>query len=240
MRPPRCILFDCIGTLIGVGDQEECWAPIAAHGVECGLYDSVESFDASWRAYCAERQQRAALEEPPLAERLASLRSANAGLSADEALTVAGEMAEMFAAQYVANTHVLPGVRKMLNAWRGVATLGVVSNFFMAGLPRHILEHHGLLEIFDAVIDSCEVGWRKPDRRIYLAALAALRGDPSPGPDVLFVGDRLECDVAGPRSLGMQALLYGDGIAACDVSDWHAFTPAAYGVTRARGTTEHD
>lgn len=50
-----------------------------------------------------------------------------------------------------------------------------------------------------------DVGWRKPDARIFAAGLAAAGGGP-PG-DVLFVGDDPRWDLVGPRAIGMPALL---------------------------------
>ena len=59
-------------------------------------------------------------------------------------------------------------------------------------------------ELFDAVIDSSEVGSRKPDQAIFRHALAAL-GDPSPDRAVFlddFVGN-----VNAARALGMHGIL---------------------------------
>ncbi|MFC7304491.1 HAD family hydrolase [Streptomyces monticola] len=49
---------------------------------------------------------------------------------------------------------------------------------------------------------SCRVGARKPHPRIFAAALRQLR--PYDAGQVLFVGDRVDCDVAGPAAAGFQ------------------------------------
>lgn len=59
-------------------------------------------------------------------------------------------------------------------------------------------------ELFDAVIDSCEVGLRKPDPRIFHAALEALGGI-APG-NALFLDD-YEGNVLAARSLGVHGIV---------------------------------
>lgn len=61
-------------------------------------------------------------------------------------------------------------------------------------------------ELFDAVIDSCEVGFRKPDPRIYERALEAL-GGVAPG-RALFLDD-YEGNVAAARRLGLLGIVVG-------------------------------
>ena len=59
-----------------------------------------------------------------------------------------------------------------------------------------------MVELFDAVVVSDEVGWRKPRRDIFDAALARLGVRPE---ESLFVGDRADMDVLGAQRLGMDA-----------------------------------
>jgi putative hydrolase of the HAD superfamily len=64
---------------------------------------------------------------------------------------------------------------------------------------RASLERAGLVGTLDAVVLSCEVGWAKPDARIYAAALQRVAADPG---DVLFIDDT-QGHVAAAESLGM-------------------------------------
>ncbi|MHA1616241.1 MAG: HAD family hydrolase [Candidatus Njordarchaeales archaeon] len=86
--------------------------------------------------------------------------------------------------------------------------LGIISNA-PSPFPRKILQRHGLLEYFDAVIISCEVGYRKPHPKIFELALEEL-GVKSE--EAIFVGDVLEIDIHGAQKLGMITVLmrYGD------------------------------
>ncbi len=79
--------------------------------------------------------------------------------------------------------------------------LGLVSNAFDPGwLLQGDLEQMGLAERLDVAVFSSEVGFRKPDRRIFERALQALEVEPG---NALFVGDRLYEDVRGAGELGM-------------------------------------
>jgi putative hydrolase of the HAD superfamily len=83
--------------------------------------------------------------------------------------------------------------------------VGLVSNATPTGeVMRHDLEVLGLADLIDAASYSSEVGFRKPDPRIYLAVTERLDLDP---PECLFVGDRVKEDIEGPRALGMRAVL---------------------------------
>jgi putative hydrolase of the HAD superfamily len=79
--------------------------------------------------------------------------------------------------------------------------LGVVSNWD----PRlpDLLERLDLARFFDAIVYSSAVGVEKPDRRIFLHAVARLRVPPG---SALHIGDgRLE-DVEGALGAGLRAL----------------------------------
>ena len=97
----------------------------------------------------------------------------------------------------------------MPEALRDLSSLGVrlacVSNAFMgADVLNRIMEERGLGRHLELTISSCETGIRKPDARIYQAALDAMR---TTGPETIFVGDRIDADVEGPSKLGMRTVL---------------------------------
>jgi HAD superfamily hydrolase (TIGR01549 family) len=78
--------------------------------------------------------------------------------------------------------------------------LAVVSNFDYSPTCRAILEREGLADLFETVVISDEIGWRKPKPIIFETALR--RMDVSPA-EALFVGDRADIDVLGARAVGM-------------------------------------
>jgi HAD superfamily hydrolase (TIGR01549 family) len=79
--------------------------------------------------------------------------------------------------------------------------LGLCSNAPYRPLSlRAQLDRLGLAGLFDSTTFSSEVGWRKPARQIFAAALEALGAEAL---STTMVGDRRRADVAGARALGM-------------------------------------
>jgi HAD superfamily hydrolase (TIGR01509 family) len=87
---------------------------------------------------------------------------------------------------------------------RGVA-IGICSNApFPPEMMRRQMRELGLAQKMDAIVLSSEVGRRKPDPSIFLAALDRLgmRAE-----ETLFVGDQVREDYEGPRRVGMSAVI---------------------------------
>ena len=99
---------------------------------------------------------------------------------------------------------VLPAHHRELLATLGARhRLAVVSNFDYTPTARLVLEREGIASLFETVVISDAVGWRKPKAVIFETALGAL----GLGPErALFVGDRADIDVAGAHGVGMQAV----------------------------------
>ncbi len=76
--------------------------------------------------------------------------------------------------------------------------VGVVSNAEIC--LRSILDENGLTRYFNALIISEEVGVEKPDPLIFQVALDRLEFTPE---ECVHIGDRMEEDVAGARSVGI-------------------------------------
>jgi putative hydrolase of the HAD superfamily len=68
---------------------------------------------------------------------------------------------------------------------------------------RNLLRGLQLDSYFEAIVVSCEVGYRKPDRAIFDEAARKLG---LPASQILHVGDSLEMDFWGARNAGFQAL----------------------------------
>lgn len=87
--------------------------------------------------------------------------------------------------------------------------LGIVSNTVLPGKNvDDFLERVGLLSYFPVRVYSSEVGFMKPDRRIFHIALEEMGVAPS---ETVFVGDRLDNDVGGASRMGMKTILVVHG-----------------------------
>jgi len=94
--------------------------------------------------------------------------------------------------------HHGPLLRQLAERYR----LAVVSNFDYTPTALDILERAGIAQLFDTIVVSDEVGWRKPRRDIFDVALERLGVRAQ---DALFVGDRADMDVLGAQQIGMDA-----------------------------------
>jgi HAD superfamily hydrolase (TIGR01509 family) len=81
--------------------------------------------------------------------------------------------------------------------------LALVSNYAHTPVLRDALARLGLVEHFDALVVSADVGYLKPHPRIFEAALEALgvRAD-----EAVMVGNDIPCDVEGAKKSGIRAV----------------------------------
>lgn len=77
--------------------------------------------------------------------------------------------------------------------------LGVVTNG-RDSFQRSKIASLGIEPYFDVILTSGELGIKKPDPRIFRAALSALQAEPA---DTVFCGDSLEADMIPANALGM-------------------------------------
>ena len=101
----------------------------------------------------------------------------------------------------------VPHVRKVLSELSNSYRLAIISNG-MADSAIHILKERKLLSLFETVVLSRDVGYRKPHPAIFNHALREL--GVSAGESV-FVGDNATADVLGARNVGMNAILISRG-----------------------------
>jgi putative hydrolase of the HAD superfamily len=86
-------------------------------------------------------------------------------------------------------------------AGRGIH-LGVISNWDPSAKP--ILKACGLLDKFEAVVISSEVGVSKPQEQIFRIALNLAGAEAE---DCLYVGDNYYDDAVGAEAVGMRSLI---------------------------------
>ena len=92
---------------------------------------------------------------------------------------------------------------QVLEVLHGRTPLVLVTNFY--GNIHSVLEDFGLLDKFDAVIESAVVGVRKPSPEIWRLGVEALHLSPS---EVCVVGDAFDKDIESARSLGCRTVWF--------------------------------
>ena len=78
----------------------------------------------------------------------------------------------------------------------------VISN--ISSIYKDAVFHCGLTNIFDEIIFSCEVGYRKPEEQIFNIACKKMLISPKEG---LMIGDSLKSDYQGAQNAGMNTVL---------------------------------
>lgn len=212
----RAVLFDLFDTLVWferqrlpevrvngkvirstAGHLHAAFRPFAP-GVELGEF--VDALLWSWQE--AERIRSESHREVTAPERLGMLvqhLGLDLSMLAPEAVPVllATHMRELSKA-VVFPAHHAP----LLIALRARYRLAVVSNFDYTPTARLILEREGIAGLFETVVVSDQVGWRKPEAVIFETALRRMGVGAG---EALFVGDRVDIDVAGAHGVGMDA-----------------------------------
>jgi putative hydrolase of the HAD superfamily len=98
---------------------------------------------------------------------------------------------------------LFPGIPAILaELTRLKIRLGVISNFDRRLYP--VLGHLGILEAFENIIISSEVGASKPAARIFLEAARRFQVEPA---EILHVGDDADLDEKGALSAGCKSFL---------------------------------
>ena len=211
---PSAVLFDLFDTLVlldrsrlpeitvngkarrtTAGHLHRAFQPFAP-GVS--LEGFVDALFWSWQE--AERIRGEAHREVTAPERFAMMFG-RLGLGEE---TLPGEALDILLATHMrelSKAVVFPEHhRELLRGLRKRHRLAVVSNFDYTPTARHVLEREGVADLFETIVVSDEVGWRKPKPVIFERALEHLAIGPG---EALFVGDRADIDVAGAQGVGM-------------------------------------
>jgi HAD superfamily hydrolase (TIGR01549 family) len=197
--PIRGVVFDIHSTLVDQGDAETWLAAalaVAPHSMdEQEQADLVAFLDRIWEG---------ARVSDPLSTRDLSFADHSrvfheliaAGPGVDPAL--ANALYDVMLDTWHAYDDTVP----TLQALRGAGIrICLLSN---AGVPiRDVLDREGVTAWYDEIVLSYEVGFVKPDPRIFEAALAALD---LPASEVLMVGDNANDDGGGTH-LGIRTLI---------------------------------
>ncbi|MDG2113889.1 MAG: HAD family hydrolase, partial [Actinomycetota bacterium] len=101
--------------------------------------------------------------------------------------------------ELAARTAVMPGAVRVLAELGHRFKLAIVSNYPVPEFVVRTLDQHGLLQFFDTVVVSADVGRMKPHALPFERAMQSLSVQPT---EVLFVGDDLRSDMAGAAALG--------------------------------------
>ena len=204
----NAVLFDMFDTLMLIVKDHEFYdySLKKAHGflVENGVDVDFAAFrDAYLKARDALYVEAdARLEEPHFSLRISkALERLGYGFGVSNE-AVAGAT-NAFCEGFMEYVRIDKNAKNALEKFHKRYKLGIVSNFAIPECVDKLLKRHGLDKFFDAVVVSGAVNKRKPSPEIFEKALEKLGVSAE---NAVFVGDTVDADIEGAKSVGMKAI----------------------------------
>jgi putative hydrolase of the HAD superfamily len=164
------------------------------------VYDAVTS-ESRW--FWSDEERHRTGRNDIVAARRGIVKSAfeKYGLPLGDAVKVA----DRYSALRLENMYLIPGAKDVISTLLALnVRLGMISNGD-SPIQRLKLRRFDLERDFEMILIEGEVGFGKPDRRIYELAISKLGLPPE---KIVMVGDNLKWDVAGPQSVGMRGIWF--------------------------------
>lgn len=208
IRLPVAILFDLDDTLIafdGVSRQawSECYEDfLARHRPRFSVDALREAVQTARRWYWGDPERHKTGRENLRSARREVVRIALATLGIEDE-GIVRDLADRYSDRHDELIHPYPNTLSTLDALRGAGVrLSLITNGNSQG-QRAKLVRFGLTEYFEFVLIEQELGFGKPDIRVYEHALSLMGLESR---DVWMVGDNLVWDIEPPKRLGIRAV----------------------------------
>jgi HAD superfamily hydrolase (TIGR01509 family) len=203
---PRALLFDMDDTIVreSAGD-ENLWAELcgdfaARAGAGAGALHEAVLAARDWFWDDPAREKRGRLAMPWARRAVAEAAFRRLGL---RNLAVAHALGDAFTRTRSERMHFFPGARETLCELRARGhRLALVTNGG-AAFQREKIARFELAPLFDAVLVEGELGFGKPDPRVFERALRALGAAPH---EALMTGNDLRSDIFGAKRAGVRAV----------------------------------
>ena len=172
--------------------------------VENGVNVPLERFQD---AYSKARDELYAKADPNLEEPHFNIRIAltlkKLGYSYDASSSLVLSASSVFCEEFINHVYLDKDAEPLLRSLHGKYKLGIVSNYAIPECVDRLLKIHGLGNLFDMIVVSGAVNKRKPSPEIFKQALKALGVSSA---EAVFVGDTLDADIEGAKTVGMKAV----------------------------------
>lgn len=200
------ILFDFFGTLVTYVDRLEEREFARSHDLvrSLGADLSYPEFLVAWSSASAHFEQLSAADHREHAMADIAQTFLGKALGRAPADVEVDLLVRTFLSEWNEGVCPVAGIADLLTGLAAEYRLAVVSNTQDAILVPDHLRAMEVRHLFDAVTTSMEVGWRKPNPRIYAAALRELDLD---AVNAVFVGDSYIADYVGPSEFGIRSFL---------------------------------
>ena len=208
------LIFDINGTLADIltNEYDDNLYRVLANFLE---YQGISMKPDEIRQFFFElnkRQRRESPEEFPEIDVVAIFRELvethasdfTSSLPKEKQRMLPALLAEVFRAASRFKLELYPDVLTVLNGLRPRYRMGAVSDGqSLWAFPE--LRSLGLTDFFETVAVSSDLGYRKPDPRIFERALSRMKLTPA---ETLFIGNDMYRDVFGAHSIGMKTVFF--------------------------------
>jgi putative hydrolase of the HAD superfamily len=207
---PTCrtshVLFDFFGTLVDYSASRTEQGYHRTHDLLSRLGGdlSYDDFLAAWSRASAAFDRRSDADDSEFSMTEVASEFLYEALPRSPTSDEVAEFAARYVTEWNAGVRYLDGVPEMLKDLSADYRLAVVTNTHQPDLVPNNLAAMGVRELFEAVVTSVEVGWRKPHPLIYATTLRRLSIDAEAA---VFVGDNHLPDYLGPERAGIISYL---------------------------------
>jgi putative hydrolase of the HAD superfamily len=199
------VLFDCYKTLIDIvtdEDDQKTYECVSNWLIYQGVRITPDQLKREYKGSCLLGTQSSGQEHPEVrVEKMFEGICKQHSLWDIDKTTLGEETARAFRSASLRRLQVFPQSMRLLEELREYP-LGVVSNGQRV-FSEIELRYLDLFDHFKSVIFSSDLGFKKPDPRIFLAGARALGLNEE---EVLYIGDNFENDIIPSVKLGMKAM----------------------------------
>lgn len=206
MAEIKAVVFDFIGTLTNVQgysletSELKLFKALAKAGFNTNQKDFLEAYRKSHEKFRIVRFQE--LVEVTNAVWISgALNSLGFNTNPEDARIKTA--VNVFFEDYLSSLELKPCVRQFLASLPKQFRRGLVSNFTYAPVIYAALRRLSINRFFNAVLVSEDVGWRKPNIRIFQEALKRLGVNAG---ETVYIGDSPLEDIGGAAAAGMRAI----------------------------------
>jgi putative hydrolase of the HAD superfamily len=199
------ILFDCYKTLIDIvtdEDDKKTYESVSNWLIYQGVRITPDQLKSEYKGSCLLGTQAVGQEYPEIrVEKTFEVICKQNSLWDIDEKTLGEETARAFRSASLRRLQVFPQSVRLLDELKEYP-LGVVSNGQRV-FSEIELRYLNLFDHFKSVIFSSDLGFKKPDPRIFLAGARALGLNEK---EVLYIGDNFENDIIPSVKLGMKSM----------------------------------
>ena len=206
--PIKAVLFDMFDTLMMIRKNNDFYSPSLMRIYRFLNKKGINvSFDTFQKTYITARDELYAkldanLEEPHFNVRISETLKI-LGYNYGPSSPFVAEATAEFCDEFMTFVYLDPHTETLLQSLHGKFKLGIISNFAIPECIDKLLKTHGLDELLNAVVVSAAVNKRKPSPEIFTNTLKELGVSAE---ETVFVGNTLDADIDGAKSVGIKAI----------------------------------